>query len=245
MSALKKSPRYILVINDMGGDHGRPFEGLGLEVTKDLSILNRDPDLIAAVLFTGGADVSPELYAASPHPTTHPRRGRDIEELAICNRAINEGIPLLGICRGAQLLCVMAGGKLIQDVTGHGSCTHPVKALLPSGEEVEFDVTGDHHQMQFPWGLMEEEEFKVLAWGTSPRSKHYAFDADNTLLVDKASEDILKEPDIIWYPKIKALAMQFHPEWMSWDAPAVNYVRELFTTYITVSKEVDGNAYQA
>jgi gamma-glutamyl-gamma-aminobutyrate hydrolase PuuD len=76
-----------------------------------------------AVVLAGGADIGAERYgAAAPPAAGVPRPDRDATELAVLNRALERGIPVLGVCRGAQLLNVGLGGTLVQhlpDVVGH------------------------------------------------------------------------------------------------------------------------------
>ncbi len=79
-------------------------------------------DRIDGLVLTGGLDVQPELYGAERHPLTDPARSdRDDWELALLRGARERGIPVLGICRGLQLINVAAGGTLHQhlpDVLG-------------------------------------------------------------------------------------------------------------------------------
>jgi putative glutamine amidotransferase len=91
----------------------------------DAAIEAPDPflDRIDALLLAGGADVDPSSYGARPHPET---RGtwpeRDRFELALTRRALDRAMPVLGICRGMQILNVARGGSLAQhlpDLVGH------------------------------------------------------------------------------------------------------------------------------
>jgi putative glutamine amidotransferase len=66
------------------------------------------------LVLTGGADVGPGLYGAQPHEKTVPRPDRDAAELALLRAALAADLPVLGICRGMQLMAVAAGGKLHQ-----------------------------------------------------------------------------------------------------------------------------------
>jgi putative glutamine amidotransferase len=76
-----------------------------------------------AVVFAGGADLDPALYDDAPHPaTTGLRPDRDAGELPLLRAALRADLPVLGICRGMQLLAVAHGGTLVQhlpDVVGH------------------------------------------------------------------------------------------------------------------------------
>ncbi len=83
----------------------------------DEESLDRIYRLIDGVLLPGGDDVSPKLYGEHPHPALGAvSAARDALELEIATRALAEGLPILGICRGVQLLAVAAGGTLWQDV---------------------------------------------------------------------------------------------------------------------------------
>ncbi len=69
------------------------------------------------LVVSGGADVSPARYAAQPHArTTTWRDDRDAWELALLDAAEAHGLPVLGICRGMQVMAVQAGGSLEQHV---------------------------------------------------------------------------------------------------------------------------------
>ncbi|MET9363581.1 gamma-glutamyl-gamma-aminobutyrate hydrolase family protein [Streptomyces sp. NPDC006632] len=72
------------------------------------------------LIIAGGADVEPVRYGAEPSPRTGPpARDRDAWELALIDAALTSGTPLLGICRGLQLLNVALGGTLVQHLEGH------------------------------------------------------------------------------------------------------------------------------
>lgn len=79
------------------------------------------------LLLTGGADVAPSRYGESPLPTTvEAEAGRDEFEMALVTEARERKIPILAICRGAQVLNVAFGGTLIQDIESQmkGSLPH-------------------------------------------------------------------------------------------------------------------------
>jgi putative glutamine amidotransferase len=80
-------------------------------------------DSLHALVLTGGYDIDPAAYGHQPRPTTdQPRTARDAWEFALLQGALDRGLPVLGICRGAQVLNVALGGTLHQhlpDVLGH------------------------------------------------------------------------------------------------------------------------------
>jgi len=80
-------------------------------------------DILDGVIFSGGADIDPEVYGAERHPETtlvHPHR--DEAELALLRGALDRDMPVLAICRGMQMLNVIHGGDLHQhlpELVGH------------------------------------------------------------------------------------------------------------------------------
>jgi putative glutamine amidotransferase len=76
------------------------------------------------VLLTGGGDVDPGRYGAQPHPATSRVSGpRDAAELEVLDAAVAAGTPVLGVCRGMQLLNVARGGTLCQHLPGEAGHT--------------------------------------------------------------------------------------------------------------------------
>lgn len=76
---------------------------------------------IDGLLLTGGPDVDPILYGEEPHPSlgrVDPLR--DAFEMALTKEALSKGMPILGICRGLQVLNVVVGGSLHQDIPSLG-----------------------------------------------------------------------------------------------------------------------------
>lgn len=111
------------------------FEGVGMAggiavllppQPVDDAVAERVLDGLDALVITGGRDVDPATYAAPCHPATdepnRDSRTRDAFEFALVRAALRRRMPVLGICRGAQVLNVALGGTLHQhlpDVVGH------------------------------------------------------------------------------------------------------------------------------
>ncbi|MBW1599383.1 gamma-glutamyl-gamma-aminobutyrate hydrolase family protein [Streptomyces sp. JJ38] len=128
-------------------------------------LLPPDPALGAAraavarldgLVVSGGADLDPAGYGAAPDPRTGPvEPGRDAFELALVAAALERGLPVLGVCRGLQILNVALGGTLLQHVDGHRGAPgtfldHPVTpvpgTLLHSLLGGPVTVPSCHHQ---------------------------------------------------------------------------------------------------
>ena len=83
------------------------------------------------VVITGGHDVDPVLYAAEPEVEPNHDPARDAFESAVIDEALRRRVPLLGICRGAQLLNVRLGGTLFQELASRRSKTSNRWTVLP------------------------------------------------------------------------------------------------------------------
>jgi gamma-glutamyl-gamma-aminobutyrate hydrolase PuuD len=80
-------------------------------------------DALDGLMLIGGADLDPAFYGAEPHPATAATRpDRDEHERRLFAAALDLGLPVLGVCRGAQLMTAALGGELHQhlpDLLGH------------------------------------------------------------------------------------------------------------------------------
>ncbi len=189
-----------------------PFAELAakVEVVRDVAQMT-EPDALLVVW--GGADINPALYGHKQSRTTHPSVHRDKLEWACIQQAIKLGIPMIGVCRGAQMMCAAAGGFLIQDVDNHAGYAH--SCTTSDGNTIQ--VNSIHHQMM---AGLEKVDHELLAWSSERLSGHYTWKDDLKYVV--ATD--FKEPEMVWFPAIKALAIQWHPEGMHRNSPATQLV---------------------
>lgn len=102
---------YIDAINDTEG------VPMVLAKTLDAGKVKAQIDSIDALLLTGGNDIEPALFNEEPHRALGEiEPGRDEYESSLIERAVEKGIPVLGICRGAQILNIQQGGTMYQDI---------------------------------------------------------------------------------------------------------------------------------
>ena len=112
-------PRIAYVRCHRDDDYLQSLEAVGVAVSAvdaagdvGRALLNAD-----GVLLSGGPDVDPTRYGETMHPACMLATDeRDAFEMEIARRCLHDGVPLLAICRGLQVLNVAAGGSLIQDL---------------------------------------------------------------------------------------------------------------------------------
>ena len=157
---------------------------------------------VDALLLWGGEDIHSSLYGKTGAIKNQAKgefpSNRDTVEWWAIHEAHIHNIPIIGVCRGAQILCAFAGGSLYQHVTHHNTAH---KITTYSGEI--FAPSAGHHQMM----NVSTVEHELLAWNSGIKSTEYHIDR---LLIEHFVD---KEPEVVWFPKIKGLAIQPHPEW--------------------------------
>lgn len=152
--------------------------------------------------FTGGADICPFLYGELPHSTYHGYLGRDRKEIAALKQA-RFGTPCIGVCRGAQLLNVMAGGSLYQDVNNHHG-DHDAH-VMSNGAVV--NVNSIHHQMLIP---AQHSKILMKAGVATRKEKH-----NSVVYVKPAGVEEGNDIEATWIPNHNYLCFQPHPEYAS------------------------------
>ncbi|MEU3087217.1 gamma-glutamyl-gamma-aminobutyrate hydrolase family protein [Streptomyces massasporeus] len=147
------------------------------------------------LVIAGGPDVEPVRYGAEREPRTGPPAPeRDAWELALIEAALAARVPLLGICRGMQLLNVALGGTLVQHIDGHaeavgvfgGHAVKPVPGSLYAGVVPEETFVPTYHH----------QAVDRLGEGLVPS----AYAADGTV-------EAVELPSADW-----VLGVQWHPE---------------------------------
>lgn len=152
------------------------------------------------VVFGGGSDVEPLLYGednSMRHFSTYYAPDRDAADMKIYLQARSQGTPMMGVCRGAQFLHVMNGGKLYQDINGHQGA-HKAWALR---EQMLIEkVSSVHHQ-----SCVFNKEMEILLTTSQSNVRHL-----NKDVVEKSPK-----PDIeaFYYRDTGCFGVQGHPEY--------------------------------
>lgn len=171
------------------------------------------------LLLGGGEDISPSLYKQKPSRycgATKQLSNRDVFEKNIFDIAVKSNVPILGICRGAQLICALSGGSLYQHVNHHGT-SHE----MTTNEGTVLSVSSVHHQMMNPLATKHE----LLAWSTKVLSNVHLIENDDDVPVEI-------EPEVVFFKDTNALAIQYHPEFMNEHEDGVEYARKVVSKYL-------------
>jgi putative glutamine amidotransferase len=182
--------------------------GLGLLLPVDQHVIE-DPDqvleLIDGLILAGGADIDPSSYGQIAHPeTVDTVPARDAFEIALTRAAIERDLPVLGICRGMQLINIACGGTLQQHLPerfGHGE--H--RRVIGSFDGSDHDV------------VLVEGSLAARAAGESAHTTkshhHQGVDRLGEGLVVSGVSALDELPEAIELPQRRfVLGVQWHPE---------------------------------
>jgi putative glutamine amidotransferase len=158
-------------------------------------------DVLDGLILAGGRDIDPATYGAErANGTDDPRTERDEFELALAQRAMERDIPLLGICRGMQLMNIARGGTLVQSLPEH----------LHRRSVGTFD--GNDHPVRLEESSLAARATGEVSHGTLSHH-HQGIDrvGDGLRVTGWADEDEL--PEALEDPELQfALGVQWHPE---------------------------------
>lgn len=213
---------YIVAIERAGG------VPVILPITKDIETLTPLLQKLDGILFSGGSDIDPYLYDEYPKfglGAIEPKR--DAHEVKLARKVLSElNIPVLGICRGMQLLTVATGGKLYQDLASQ----------KPEGINHSVPKSIRHHAFHpvrienssLLYDIFQEEELRVNSF------HHQAVKE-----LGKGFKATMIAPDGIiegmeWEESNRfVVAVQWHPEMMEQQ---VDTVRLIFNALVEASK---------
>lgn len=144
------------------------------------------------LLLTGGGDPAPAWYGQTPHGSLPPDTARDQAEFALLDSFFATKRPVLGICRGMQMINIYCGGTLLQDIAGHNQCRghdtfHAVVNVTGSFAEQIYGsqciVNSAHHQAVDRIGA----NLEIAQWAN-------------------------RIPEALFHHTLPVFAVQYHPE---------------------------------
>ncbi|HSO97978.1 MAG TPA: gamma-glutamyl-gamma-aminobutyrate hydrolase family protein [Solirubrobacteraceae bacterium] len=173
---------------------------LPVDTRAPLELLER----VDGLLLIGGADVDPDVYGAPREPATEATyRERDGFELALLHGALEREIPVLGICRGMQVINVALGGKLEQNLVAHDG-SHPHRKALGS-----FDGT-DHVVSLEPGSLAARAAGEELHVARCHHHQAVSILGEGLAVTGRAADGVIEAIETTdggW-----TLGVQWHPE---------------------------------
>jgi putative glutamine amidotransferase len=191
---------YVTAVNQAGG--------LALMIAPDPG-LAEDPDALLrrldGLIVSGGVDVDPASYGAEPHPETNGcTPERDAFEIALIRRAVELDMPVLGICRGMQVLNVAFGGTLLQHLPE--TFGHEDHRRVPGN----FDEA-DHDVRLAPASLAASAAGELVH--TTKSHHHQGVDGIGGGLIVTGTSALDDLPEAIELPDRQfVLGVQWHPE---------------------------------
>lgn len=206
----------------------------------DIAELDYKPDLL---VLTGGIDIDPSCYGKGPQPATmspnaptlrnsslvYPyNKRRDMFEIRNLRYARDNNIPVFGICRGHQLMCVVDGGELVTHAS-HQPHRHHI--LTSEGEFVL--VNSFHHQTIIPRPGVEVLACEVVENGERSYQQ-WSLEGECMVITPyKPDKDnMIHQPEVAWYPEHRWLGVQYHPEWLNAGSGGLSYTYRLITKYL-------------
>ena len=176
------------------------------------------------ILFTGGGDVSLDYFPGSPHPRIDGvDDARDFTEISLMRASVNDGKPLLGICRGAQVMNIALGGTLY---------THIIDQLKGA---IDHDYPGNLRKTIVHLVNVDESSRSAEIFGETllnVNSLHHQGLKDiapGLHVVGHAPDGLAEVVELPDHPY--AVAVQWHPEWLT-DQPAM---QRLFKSFVDAS----------
>ena len=164
----------------------------------------------AVLILWGGEDISPSIYnqpSVHAHASDHCSM-RDIVERNLFEEAVALGMPIIGICRGAQLACALSGGSVFQHIDGG----HHSKHWIETDDGQQLKISSCHHQA-LDLRNLNADDYELLAWD---------HDRITTAHTDTYAVDVVI-PEVVWFKKTKTFAIQGHPEWMNMTSAFVQW----------------------
>lgn len=208
-------PGYVELIEKNGG------VPLILPLTENQETLRSAMKLCDGFIFTGGQDIAPELYGEEKKDTCGDVcHERDTMDIFCLEEALRADKPVLGICRGLQLLNVVNGGTLYQDLETEGFAGNPHQ-MKPPYNRNQHKVTLVKDSPLFD--IFKTEKLSVNSYHHQAIKK-----LGKNLLPAAFSEDQLIEA-IYMSEKTFVVAVQWHPEFFAAETPQN---KKLMTTFL-------------
>jgi len=231
LSGCQKTKPKTIILSKAGDNYIKWIEDENIVVLDAYNIDNTDSILTLAdgIILTGGEDINPILYGDTSNlalcePINHRR---DSLEQKLFDYAFRHKVPLMGVCRGMQMMNVATGGSLYGDLPSEIGIE---VVHRNNGEAIHDIVVTDTCSLIFPLG---KDTFTVNSWHHQGLKDISAY-----LQVVAKSHDGLAEAVVMYkafHPFM--IAVQFHPERLEKEDPVHLQMRESFHQAIGLQKK--------
>ena len=180
---------------------------------------------VDGLLLAGGGDVNPDRYGSSGHPEVYAvDEDRDVLEFKLVSWALEQQLPLLGICRGLQVINVALGGTLIEHLPDHieDKTAHCLVPRAPTEHVIE--LAADSRLA----GIYQETTFSAASW------HHQAIGdvAAGLTIVGRAPDGTIEALEMANHPEL--IAVQWHPELTAATDPIQ---QRIFSNFIDICRQ--------
>lgn len=191
----------------------RVHEAGGIPVILPFESSNSDVvERLDALLLTGGQDVHPDLWGGDPSRVSadaDPRRDanvhdreRDVYEISLVRAAVERRLPVLGICRGHQVLNIALGGTLVEDV--------PIADVIHAAVEPPPTPGHANHVVHFTAGSLAREIYGESVRTNSLHHQAVKECGPGVVATGRTSDGSIESIELTGFP---VLGVQWHPEW--------------------------------
>lgn len=231
-SSFSQSPtnaQYDAYLSALAQAGGVPFL---IPLNLETPALRRLYDLADGILLTGGGDIDPKFYQQTPQAKLYNLQpDRDEMEIRLSRWAVEDGKPVLGICRGVQVMAVAAGGTLCQDVpTQMPQATLHNYAYQAEGTNAEDYLA---HQVDLTPGSRLVQLLQTTSlWANSLHHQAVEHVPEPLQIVGYSSDGVVEAIEHPHHPFF--YGVQWHPELILSKEPSALRV---FKAFVTACKE--------
>lgn len=192
---LMQTPPHVLIAQN--GSAARNYEVVleYLEIPYTTSLSPASGRAFDILILPGGGDISPDLYNCANHGSQNIELQKDLAQLSLLDDFIYQKKPVLGICKGFQLIQIYFGGTLVQDLKPGASHYHPQKDIL--------------HKTQNQKGSIFEKLYGPTCTVNSCHHQAVFRPAPGLEILQTAPDHVI---EAMGHPLLPVLGVQWHPE---------------------------------
>ena len=187
-------------------------------------------DTLDGLLLSGGGDVDPRSYGAENTAAKDERLAADQWELALVRGARRRTLPVLGICRGMQIMAVAHGGRLAQDITGRDG--HPdLSSLSPAA------ILDGRHPVTFVPDSTLATVYGMTARVVNTIHHQAVVDAGTLHVVGTGVDGMIEAIESPSGSRLSCLGVQWHPEKLTGAEATVE--QKLFEDFVAEARDYE------